>query len=110
MKCLLISEVRLRGSGLRPRSILLFERVLLAALAIDLVNNLVSLPALAERVSSEGGTASPILLPVLAIAPVVVGLVFWYFIARRLSQVARWLMAAFVALGAVGLAVMLARS
>ena len=95
---------------MRPRAIVWFERVLLAALAIDLVNNLLAWSTLSERVAGEGAAASPTLLLGLAIAPPLVGLVFWYFIARRRSRVAKWLLAAFVALGVAGFALVLARS
>lgn len=87
---------------MRPASIVMFERLILAALAIDLVNNLASwyrrdiaAPAAGPAPSPASGLAIGLLSPLL-------GLILWYFVARRGSTVARWLTTILVALGAAG--------
>ena len=88
---------------------MLFERVLLAALAIDLVNNLLSWTAIAEALPGAGVPPHPLLALALAFVPSLFGLMFWYFIVRRRSRVAKWLLTLFVALGTLGFAAILAR-
>ena len=95
---------------MRPSPIVHFERLLFGALAIDLVNNLVHWSALGERVSTSGAVASPLLLLMMSLASPLVGLGFWYFVVRRRSSVAKWLLTAVVVIGAAALAVKLAQT
>ena len=87
---------------MRPKSIVLFERVLLAALAIDLVNNLMNWSMISERLTDSWIPPSSVMVLGVALLPVIVGLIFWYFITRRRSRVAKWLMTLFVAIGVMG--------
>lgn len=89
---------------MRPASIVHFQRILVAALAVDLVNNLLSWNVLASRLAAEGIDPHPLALLAMCLASPLAGLLFWYFIARRRSNIARWVMAAFVAAGAAGFA------
>ena len=95
---------------MRPKAIIWFERALLAALAIDLANNLLSWDQIEARLWASGVEPSTAAVSILAVFPILIGLLFWYFIARRGSVVAKWVMTLFVAIGVIGFAVMLARS
>jgi len=86
---------------MRPKAILWFERLLLPALAIDLINNIVSL---------HPDPTNPFMAPrwflfALFAMPSLIGLTFWYFIALRGSSLARGLFLALLCLGLVGLIV-----
>ena len=85
---------------MRPASIVQFERILLAALAIDLVNNLFAWPALAKTLEVVDLVPSPVRMILACTAAPLIGLLLWYLIARRASVVAKWILVAFVALGA----------
>ena len=88
---------------MRPQSIQLFEKVYLASIAIGLVNAVLSWSQvdamLADpRMQAAGvGTGTLVLGVVIGI---LVPLLLWYFIARRASNVAKWI---YVVLTAVGL-------
>lgn len=86
----------------RPRAIILFERILLAALALDLVNNFAAWPRFASKVAADGSTPSTTMLFIACVAPTLIGLAFWYLIARRGSTIAKWVMTVFVALATIG--------
>lgn len=89
---------------MRPASILHFERILFAALSIDLINNLLSWNLMAARIAAEGMAPNPLALLAMSLASPLVGLLFWYFVARRRSNIARWVMTAVVAVGAAAFA------
>jgi hypothetical protein len=86
----------------RPAPIDWFWRLMLIALATDLVNNLVLLnagaPAPAARMGPGAGLALALLSPAL-------GLLLSYFVARRGSNIARWLTIVLVVLGCIGFVV-----
>ena len=94
---------------MRPKSIVMFERVLLAALAIDLVNNLMNWEMISESLTDSWIPPSSVMVLGVALLPVIVGLIFWYFITRRRSRVAKWLMTLFVAIGVMGFVMTLMR-
>ncbi len=99
---------------MRPNSIILFERLYLASLAIGLVNIVSSFdrtvaqfqanPAVAQ-LGWGGGT-------VMALSAFGIGisLLLWYFIARSPSAIAKWILVIFTALGLLGLPGQLASS
>lgn len=89
---------------MRPRSIAIFERLLFLALAIDLVNNFASWSRFSRALIERGASPSPALIFFLCIASPLVGLAFWYFIARRRSVIAKWLLTLFVGASVVGFA------
>lgn len=90
---------------MRPASILAFQRLLFAAVAIDLVNNLLSSDRIAARLVAAGHDASPLLVLAICLASPLVGLLFWYLVARRRSRTARLILSILVAAGAAGFAV-----
>lgn len=85
----------------RPRSIAIFDIAYLAALAVNLAGPFLVWPALtasvAEQAQASGaGVVNGILIGGILVA-LVVGLLLWWFVARRGSNVARWI--AVLALG-----------
>lgn len=93
---------------MRPRSIILFERALWTALALDLVNNLTTWPKLAARLAASGVAPNPLLLFAACAASPAIGLLLWYFIARRASIVAKWILTVLVAFAVAGFGYVLA--
>jgi hypothetical protein len=83
---------------MQPRSIVLFSRIFLAAVALTAVLSALNFSALkAKLVSQDPGTASlgdgvMILAIAVGIAALVV---LWYLIAHRASNIAKWLLVAF---------------
>jgi hypothetical protein len=74
-----------------PSAIVRFERLLLPALAIDLLNTMTAV----HPDPANPFAASRAVLLLLYAVPSLIGLACWYFAARRGSDFARW---AFVAL------------
>jgi len=82
---------------MRPKPIIRFERALLIAVAIELINNFVALPALSRGLALRGFEMTlPLKVASVAAAPALC-LILWYFIARRASVIAKWLLTIFVA-------------
>lgn len=75
---------------MRPNSLLWFERLLGAALAIDLAVNLASWSAVSARLVARGLPANPVLILFIAAAPPLFGAALLYLVARRRSRIARW--------------------
>ena len=90
---------------MRPQSIELFEKVYLGAIGVGLVNTALSWGALAASVQNAGGSAAA-LGPRLMIGSIAIGLVIslllWFFIARRPSNVAKWIYVVITAIGVFG--------
>ena len=90
---------------MRPQSIELFEKVYLGAIAIGLVNTVLSWSQvdalLADpRMQAAGlGTGTLVFGVVIGI---LVPLLLWFFIARRASNVAKWIYVVLTALGLFG--------
>lgn len=98
----------------RPASILTFERCYLGAWLLGLVNLALTWGARVETASiGAGGAMSSGTLAGTLIAGVVVGgiiaLVLWYFVARRASTVAKWIVVVFYVFGVLGILANLAR-
>jgi uncharacterized membrane protein YfcA len=87
---------------MRPRSIILFERLLFLALTMDLVNNLTSWPRLSKGLDARGVSPHPAAILIMCLASPLVGIIFWYFTARRGNVVAKWLLTIFVGASVVG--------
>ena len=90
---------------MRPISIVNFERCYLGALAVGLVNSLVSLPIMMRtpQVAQAMATFGPGFLYGTVALGIVVSLLLWYFAARRASVVAKWIIVVFFAFGVLGL-------
>jgi drug/metabolite transporter (DMT)-like permease len=85
----------------RPAAIRWFQILLLLALVIDVANNLAASGDLIANMAKRGVKVSPVSIAVMSLAPVLAGLGFWYFIARRRNNIARWALAVLVAVGAL---------
>ena len=93
---------------MRLRSIILFERLLILAIAIDLVVNLSSWSAFPAQLAVRGLPASPEIILALCLLSPALGALFVILVARRASNIARWILTVLVALGALGFVAVLA--
>ena len=87
---------------MRTRSIELFEKVYLGAIAIGLVNTFLSWSQVNAMLDDPrmqaAGMGSGTLLFGLVVG-ILIPLLLWYFIARRASNVAKWIYIVLTALG-----------
>ena len=93
---------------MRPQSIIRFEQIFFAAIAVSLLNTLMSFGATEAQLandpsSAQLGLGSGFLIATLAFS-IGIMLLLWFFIARRASNVAKWIL---VAITGLGLAMML---
>ena len=87
----------------RPQSIMLFDKVFLAAIAASLLGIVLfydaNLRALqAEAAIAEAGFGSGLLLGITAVSLGIM-LLLWYFISRRASSLAKWLLVGLTIIG-----------
>lgn len=82
---------------MKPRSIAYFERFYISSIALAIINMLISYGALRELAISKKGSPGGVIAGVLITA--VVGFVFYYFIARRASNTAKWILVAMTSIG-----------
>ena len=88
---------------MRPASIQTFEKFFLASLAIGLVNAALSYNdnmkmLAADPATAEMASATSFMLPVLVFS-VGIPLLLWFLIARKASNVAKWVLVVLTALG-----------
>ena len=87
---------------MRPASIVNFERLYLAAIAIGLVNTILSWDrSVAMLASQPGMDFGPGFLVGTVVAGLIIQLLLWYFIARRGSSVAKWVLVLLFVLGLI---------
>ncbi|MES2303082.1 MAG: hypothetical protein V4521_13580 [Pseudomonadota bacterium] len=86
---------------MRPASIQWFERLYLATLVIGLFNLLVHYDTLSKVMGNNGSTMNVVMLS-FAVG-IVISLLFWYLIARRASNIAKWFLVALVVIGLIGM-------
>lgn len=97
-----------QGETMRPPSIVRFDRLYLAAIAIGLVGSILEWPVTTARIASQpetaalGGAASAVAAAMLAVGTLL-SLLLWYLAARRAVTVAKWVIVAFTAISVVGL-------
>jgi F0F1-type ATP synthase membrane subunit c/vacuolar-type H+-ATPase subunit K len=93
---------------MRPASIILFERLYLGAIGIGLINAALSWSQtqamMANPEVNPAGFGTGFILTTMAFS-VAIPLLLWYFIARRGSNIAKWIL---VVLFGIGLIMMLA--
>ena len=93
---------------MRPHSIILFEKVFLAAVALGIVNSLLSWGTMTAMLDDPAmraaGMGSGFIVFSLVIGTII-SLLLWYFIARRASNVAKWIYVAIIALGVLTMVV-----
>ena len=86
---------------MRPNSIIQFERFYLAAIGVDIVNTILSWTDWEERALLHPQMLGDMTLPVTTAIGFAVSLLLWFLIARRRSNVAKWLLTVFVLLALV---------
>ena len=86
----------------RPASIVIFERLYLASLALSLIGWAVDWPQMQARLAANPQTA-PFgwMLFVMLGLNVATTLLLWFFTARRASVVAKWIVVVFAGLSAL---------
>lgn len=89
----------------RPRSIIWFERLFLAAMLFGLMNSANNWPRIRAQMAAvpNGGVLPDWFLPVMTAIGIGINLLLWYFIARRRSVVAKWILTVLMAFGAFGM-------
>lgn len=90
---------------MRPQSIELFEKVYLGSIALGLVNTALSWGALTASLQNAGNAAvtmGPGLMVLSIVLSLVISLLLWFFIARRASNVAKWIYVVITAIGVFG--------
>lgn len=95
---------------MRPSSIVRFDRLYLASIAVGLVGNILEWPLTMARLAENpdtaalGATATVAAGGMIAVG-VVIALLLWFFIARRGSNVAKWILVVFTVFAIGSLAV-----
>jgi hypothetical protein len=89
---------------MRPRSIVMFERLFLASLVVSAVSSvLVYNTFVADPAMQELGFGTPFLVGAFAFS-FGLYLLLWFLIARKASNIAKWILVVFLALGVVSYA------
>ncbi|MFD1786946.1 hypothetical protein ACFSC3_05100 [Sphingomonas floccifaciens] len=96
---------------LRPKSIDLFERCYLGGWAVGLINTLISWTNVRQdpRIIAAAEQVGSWYLSTITAIGLAIPLILWFFIARKGSVVAKWIMVGLTALGVAGLALSFAR-
>jgi hypothetical protein len=90
---------------MRPQSIELFEKVYLGSIALGLVNTALSWGALTATLQNAGNAAvamGPGLMIMSIAISLVISVLLWFFIARRASNIAKWIYVVITAIGVFG--------
>jgi hypothetical protein len=94
----------------RPQSIMWFERLYLGGMVLGLLNTLMNWGLVQAQVAATPNAG--LLPPWFSAATVAIGvginLLLWYFVARRGSVVAKWIVVVLYAIGLAGIAMTLA--
>jgi hypothetical protein len=91
----------------------MFERLFLASLALSLLGSIVAFDAIVEEMTRDPGVqqmglGGGFVAGVLAIG-LAIYVLLWFLIARKASNVAKWILVVFVAIGVISLLVSLAK-
>ena len=82
----------------RPNSIIQFERFYLAAIGVDGVNTALSWSEREERALLTPQMFGNATLPLTTAIGFGIALLLWFFVARKGSRIAKWIVTIFVAL------------
>ena len=95
---------------MRPQSIVNFERLYLGALALGIVNLALAWNQTVASIEAQSNAqmGSGLMYMGVAIA-VVIPLLLWYFVARKASVVAKWILVAFFLLNVIATVTTLAK-
>ena len=99
---------------MRPNSIIMFERLFLASLALSAIASVISYDAVLAELNRDPameqlGLGGGFVVGMLALG-MAIYLLLWFLIARKASTVAKWILVVFVALGLVSFAASLTAS
>lgn len=88
----------------RPQSILWFERTYLGSVALGLLNSALNWSLVEEQLAATPNSAllPSWFVPVTMAISIGINLLLWYFIARRGSVVAKWILVVLFAIGILG--------
>lgn len=83
---------------MRPKAIILFERFFLAMIVVNLINGFANFDRTLGQIKASPEAAamfgSGFLIATIAIAALI-NLLLWYFVARRGSVIAKWIVVVF---------------
>lgn len=100
------SPLAFLGAGNRPPSIVRFERLYLASFAVALAGWAFSWQSTADRLAIDPKTAAyGWLLPAALLLSCTITLLLWYFVARRASLAAKWVVTILTGLAVVRFAI-----
>ena len=90
---------------IRPKSIVDFERCFLGALAIGVLMAIFGWETMRAQVAAQPNSAllPDWFMPLVLVISWTINLLLWFFIARRGSNVAKWIWTVLVVIGALGL-------
>jgi hypothetical protein len=92
---------------MRPQSIIMFERLFLASLAVGAIITAIGYEEIVRVVTSDPGMqrfglGSGFLIGLIAVSYAIY-LLLWYLIAHKAAAAAKWILVVFVALGGVAI-------
>jgi uncharacterized membrane protein len=95
----------------RPQSVTMFERLYAIVIGIGVVNAAFRWSSIKMAVGAQTETAmlSSWFLPVTFLFGIAINILLWFFIARRGSNVARWIYVVLLAFGLIGVVMSLVR-
>jgi hypothetical protein len=93
---------------MRPNSIILFERLFLASLALSAIASVISYDAVLAELNRDPameqlGLGGGFVIGMLALG-MAIYLLLWFLIVRKASNVAKWVLVVFVAIGLLSFA------
>ena len=92
---------------MRPASIVMFERLFLASLALSVASFFINYESMLRDLETQPGLSELGLGSGFAIGSMAVGLaiflLLWFFIARKASSVAKWILVVLLAFSAISL-------
>lgn len=93
---------------MRPNSIIWFERLFLPSLAIGTIGSVIQLSSNVARFAANPATAQfgTGFVIFTIVATTAINILFWFFIARRASNVAKWIWVVFLIFGLLSLTMM----
>jgi hypothetical protein len=96
---------------MRPPSILMFERLFLASLAVSAASIVIGFDSMVDQLASEPATAAlgiggGFLAGIMAFG-MAISLLLWFLIAHKASNVAKWILIVLAALSLISLPAML---
>jgi hypothetical protein len=104
----LVSIAANKGIFMRPASINRFDQLYLGALALGIINTIIAYDETMAQLEADPavaavGMAGPGFIIGVSAFSFGISLLLWYFIARRASTVAKWILVVFTVIGLIGI-------